>query len=265
MDCQNSKIKRFLGSLLVSIFLTIGTLAALWNIIIWVAPKDSQASDFTDIGMKPKTRKKQEQKIRLMQRQRETPPTRSSSSFRTKAISDIVLPLEEREVDAAAITPNVIANNNMDGVEAGVGLDFSVFDLGEFSSRLKKAGAKEGHITVSLIWENLNDLDLHCIDPNGEEIYFGNRIGKLGNLDVDMNAGGKSSKEPVENLFYEKPVKGEYQIFVNHYNNRGDPDPTEFMVWVRVQGKREKRIKGKLTDGDPKKPIHTIYLSKDIR
>src|SRR5262245_30225615 len=70
----------------------------------------------------------------------------------------------------------------------------------EFARRLTREGAKDGDIEISLLWHNLNDLDLHCIDPNGDEVYFRNkRVRSGGELDVDMNAGGRISREPVEN------------------------------------------------------------------
>ncbi len=55
----------------------------------------------------------------------------------------------------------------------------------EVQRRLKIAGGKSGQIQLTLVWNNRNDLDLHCIDPNGEEIFYGNRKaarGSEGNL-----------------------------------------------------------------------------------
>src|SRR5262245_4816214 len=42
----------------------------------------------------------------------------------------------------------------------------------EFLDRLKAAGAKTGDVQISLIWFNTNDLDLHCVDPSGFEIFY---------------------------------------------------------------------------------------------
>jgi ribosomal protein S27E len=64
----------------------------------------------------------------------------------------------------------------------------------EFAQRLEKAGAKSGDVQITLIWFNVNDLDLHCIEPGGGEIYFGRRRSRSGGeLDVDMNAAGGMS------------------------------------------------------------------------
>ena len=93
-------------------------------------------------------------------------------------------------------------------------------DSDPLSSRLKREGAKTGAVQISLMWNNYNDLDLHCIDPNGEEIYFSRKHSLSGGeLDVDMNAGGVSSIEPVENIFWREggAPTGTYKVFVNHY------------------------------------------------
>ncbi|MFM7908347.1 MAG: YfaP family protein, partial [Microcystis sp.] len=101
----------------------------------------------------------------------------------------------------------------------------------ELTKRLQREGAKTGDVQLSLLWNNYNDLDIHCIDPSGEEIYYSHKRSQSGGeLDVDMNASGRQSKEPVENIYWPAggAPKGKYQVFVNHYANHGDADPTAF-------------------------------------
>lgn len=74
----------------------------------------------------------------------------------------------------------------------------------EFAQRLEKAGAKSGDVQITLIWFNRNDLDLHCVDPMKEHIFFGHRRSRSGGeLDVDMNVTGESTR-PVENIYWPK-------------------------------------------------------------
>ena len=94
----------------------------------------------------------------------------------------------------------------------------------ELEKRVTIEGGKSGAIEIALMWHSFNDLDLHCIDPSGEEIWFGHRESRLaGKLDIDMNVGGRggsrSSEEPIEHIRWPKgqaPV-GKYEVFVNHY------------------------------------------------
>ena len=47
-----------------------------------------------------------------------------------------------------------------------------------------------GDVQASLTWSSTADLDLHVIDPDGEEIWYGNRgpTDEGGSLDHDANA-----------------------------------------------------------------------------
>ena len=97
--------------------------------------------------------------------------------------------------------------------------------------RVKQAGGKvDGEFRASLSWYNYDDLDLHLIEPNGNEIYYGSKSSytSKGNLDVDMNAGGGLSRTPVENITY--PFKhfmkeGIYNLKVHQYSKRETTNP----------------------------------------
>ena len=68
-------------------------------------------------------------------------------------------------------------------------------------------------------------LDLHVVVPGGKEIYYGDRTSRDGLcvLDVDMNAGGAQSSEPVENVFLgdldqmKQAPLGHYKVVVQNY------------------------------------------------
>ena len=51
---------------------------------------------------------------------------------------------------------------------------------GELGRRLQAAGAKIGDVTVSLMWDNTDDLDLHCEGPTGSHIFWNAKVGTCG-------------------------------------------------------------------------------------
>lgn len=99
--------------------------------------------------------------------------------------------------------------------------------------RVKKAGGNvEAKLRCSLAWFNYDDLDIHCIDPSNIRIYYGN---KSGVLDVDMNAGSGTTREPVENLSWNWLQDGLYRISVQNYNQRESVN-TGFQLEVEFEG-----------------------------
>lgn len=96
--------------------------------------------------------------------------------------------------------------------------------------RVKSAGGSvEGDMRVSLSWFNYDDLDLHLYEPNGNHVYYAGARSSCGNghLDVDMNAGGKHSREAVENIVFKdgnKIVNGRYKVRVHNFTKRETKD-----------------------------------------
>lgn len=99
--------------------------------------------------------------------------------------------------------------------------------------RVKAAGGNvNAKLRVSLAWSNGDDLDVHCLPPNRKEIYFGD---KQGILDVDMNARGPQSRNPVENLAFNRLEDGVYKVWVNQFNRRESED-FGFTIEVEFNG-----------------------------
>jgi hypothetical protein len=94
--------------------------------------------------------------------------------------------------------------------------------------RVKAAGGRtDSALRVSLGWYNFDDLDLHCILPNGTHVYYGN---KLGILDVDMNVS-PTTRKPVENLSFDRLQDGVYKVYVEMFTSRESSD-TGFEIEV---------------------------------
>jgi hypothetical protein len=87
---------------------------------------------------------------------------------------------------------------------------------------LPTTGLQGGSLQFTLAWTGPADLDLHALDPNGEEIYYRNQEAESGGeLDHDANAdcnGVQDDDAPVENIFW--PA--------------GSIAPGRYSTWVRV-------------------------------
>jgi len=115
---------------------------------------------------------------------------------------------------------------------------------GEIKRRVEDAGGRyeNNEIRVSLIWEGLTDLDLHCVNPRGEHIYYstGSRKDRFGGyLDLDMNGMDKSSQTPVENMRWSSNApEGRYKFYVHNYSERVNQfKGTPFKVEMEINGK----------------------------
>lgn len=79
------------------------------------------------------------------------------------------------------------------------------------------------------LWENENDFDAHCIEPNKNHIYFGTkgrRHPSTGMLDVDIVIPSHQTKDgiAVENITWidqSKMREGKYQFLVHNFSHRG--------------------------------------------
>jgi hypothetical protein len=145
----------------------------------------------------------------------------------------------------------------------------------EFLDRLSAAGAKTGDVQISLIWFNTNDLDLHCVDPNKDEIFWerGHRVSRSGGeLDVDRNAGcQRPDDKPVENIYWPrgKAPLGDYRVYLNFYQRcPGAPNETEWKINILYGGQRREFAgsirKEDTPDGGPKKIIHSFRLDPRV-
>ena len=128
---------------------------------------------------------------------------------------------------------------------------FAVGDgLGNFSPyeylpvNILEAGT--GKLQVSLSWDQLNDVDLHVIEPNGEHIYYGHRSSvNGGQLDIDSNAGCNINSPIVnaENIYYEDDSDviieyGEYEVLVDLWSACLIEEETLYTIIVYYGGEQ---------------------------
>lgn len=95
---------------------------------------------------------------------------------------------------------------------------------------VKSAGGKvDGVLRFSIQWNDLerdgNDLDAHCFEPSGNEIFFGNKTNyhTTGRLDVDIQHP-RGTNAAVENITWTDKSRmkvGKYSFYVKNFSNRG--------------------------------------------
>jgi len=104
----------------------------------------------------------------------------------------------------------------------------------DIKKNVKSAGGNvDGVLRFSIQWNdgnehNRDDYDAHCVEPNGNNIYYGNRnnYSTTGNLDVDLIFPVKGMAA-VENITWtnkSKMEKGTYRFFVHDFSHRGGKD-----------------------------------------
>lgn len=133
--------------------------------------------------------------------------------FEKKILNNLVSLIAPADPDAK----NILKWTN------GISWDYVGGLADSLKERVKNAGGNiNGFLRISLGWFNTDDLDLHVVEPNNFEIYYGRRISpSSGTLDVDMNVSSYDARtDAVENIVYTRPEamnEGIYRVVVNNY------------------------------------------------
>ena len=127
--------------------------------------------------------------------------------------------------------------------------------LGAYSNqnvRIIQVGT--GDVQVSVSWSDSSDVDLHVIDPSGEEIYYGNQTSASGgNLDLDSNAAcGRNSDNTFksnENVVWPTGggASGTYTVRLDYWSGCGMSVPTDYVVTVATVGGSPQIFTGSFT------------------
>jgi hypothetical protein len=96
-------------------------------------------------------------------------------------------------------------------------------------------------------------VDLHVVDPSGEEIYYGSPTSASGGqLDLDSNAECQSDGPRNENITWPSGASpsGTYRVLVDYWDSCGAPS-TDYGVTVNVRGQAPQTFTGTFTgEGD---------------
>lgn len=75
--------------------------------------------------------------------------------------------------------------------------------------------AGQGAIRATLVWDSQPDVDLHAFEPNGTHVYYANRTGSSGMLDVDDVTGFGPENYVVP---CDRVLPGTYRIGINYFS-----------------------------------------------
>jgi len=119
-----------------------------------------------------------------------------------------------------------------------------------------------GDVQVLLSWDNYNDLDLICTDPDNKKVWFKNKtVLSGGKLEIDMNAKYPDSKTPIENIYWPSggAPNGTYSVFLLYYKQHTDINETPYKITVSY-GDSTDVYKGKIKAEDKSIAICTFTL-----
>ena len=97
----------------------------------------------------------------------------------------------------------------------------------------------DGDVAVTVTWYSNADLDLHVLDPNGDEIFWLRpQVASGGELDLESNADCEPDFIRNEHIAWTEgaPPPGKYEVRVNHYSSCGAVE-TDYLVTVYNHGR----------------------------
>ena len=107
-----------------------------------------------------------------------------------------------------------------------------------------------GDVKVTLSFDRVHDLDLHVVEPNGDEIYYQQPATESGGrIDLDSGAHCQPSAANSENIYWPPggAPAGEYRVSVQNYE-QCSPGEVRYTVTVEYDGVVE-TFDGAFADG----------------
>ncbi len=104
-----------------------------------------------------------------------------------------------------------------------------------------------GDVQVSVAWDSPTDIDLHVIDPSGEEVYYANTVAASGGvLDLDSNPACSIDGVNNENIVWptgDAPA-GTYKVILDYYDDCGAPE-SGWVITVQSKGQAPQVFSGR--------------------
>jgi hypothetical protein len=123
--------------------------------------------------------------------------------------------------------------------------------------------AQTGFFTATLIWDGTGDVDLHVYEPDGFWVYFANRRGNSGRLDVD-NQKSYGPEHYYASCTTNRLQEGTYVIKISNYRNAYGRTATVQIASYQdgVLGTKSVTLGGE-TGSDPAYSMFNVLVSKN--
>jgi len=153
---------------------------------------------------------------------------------------DIIINVSQT-IPATSLTLLISIEDTNGNVGPTTSLSFTVLHVGS------------GDVQVSLSWDTPTDVDLHVVDPSGDEVYYGNTTSVSGGvLDLDSNPACNLDNKNNENITWPTnaaPI-GTYIVRVDYWSSCSVTEDTQYIVTVSVVGSEPKIFTGSFTSAD---------------
>jgi hypothetical protein len=159
----------------------------------------------------------------------------------------------ELNLPAPVTSADVILTLSPQAPQATLGLQYGVAAAGGelgamLSQNINMIRVGSGDVQVSVAWDAPTDVDLHVIDPSGEEIYFGNKTSASGGtLDLDSNAACTIDNVDNENIVWPTGAapSGTYSVHLIYWSACSQPQ-SNYTVTIVVKGQAPQVFSGTL-------------------
>jgi hypothetical protein len=161
---------------------------------------------------------------------------------------DIALPDVAESVDLQLSLCQDLSRQTLD-LRYAVGTSATIGPYEEQPADIIEVGT--GEIQVSVSWDADSDVDLHVIDPDGDEVFYGQTTTESGGtLDLDSNPGCSLDGVNNENITWASAPRGTYTVRLDYFQSC-DVEETSYVVTVQREGEAAETFEGEFTgDGD---------------
>ena len=178
--------------------------------------------------------------------------TAGASTNRSMVVADsfylLRLPSPQTQINLTIVLPVQVASQRFT-LEYSAGLGNG--PLGAYRQQVVQVTTVgTGDVQISVTWNSAADVDLHLVEPNGTEIYYGNQRSPAGGeLDLDSNAACGSDGPRAENIRYPsgRAPAGQYIVRLDYYDSCG-AGSTNYVVRV-INGASSQTFTGTFTGG----------------